>query len=223
MSEMPSPLPVKPQATLAALAQLNMGRVLRPLVNLATAISFYFHLRQFLSSAYVLRFDPDIAYVILLTAYAGHREIRRWSQDPEIIQERARRGELFVVGWWSFYFVTLTAANHVERYTVPEGLLSLCIQMTTIFFGTLASQQIYKGRRAVRPSEGFAEEASLEYQALEQIRRSPMPVQSGDLEIALGVSRSSIYRLTRQLLAKGQIEWTGAKENDPEGGFRPKK
>ncbi len=191
-----------------------MGRVLRPLVNLATAISFYFHLRQFLSSAYVLRFDPDIAYVILLTAYAGHREIRRWSQDPEIIQERARRGELFVVGWWSYYFVTLTAANHVEHYTVPEGLLSLCIQMTTIFFGTLTSQQLYK-RRA--PSA--AEEASLQIRVLEHLRKSKEPVKSSSLHTALGVSQPTLWRTMNKLKKADQVAWTGTSDTDPDGGF----
>jgi hypothetical protein len=110
--ESSSVTPAQSSAALATLAQLNMGRVLRPLVTFATAISFYFHLRQFLSSAFALRYDPDIAYVALLAAYAGHREIRRWVQDPEVIQERARRGEFFVVLWWAFYYVTLTAANH---------------------------------------------------------------------------------------------------------------
>jgi hypothetical protein len=213
--------PSRNPAALVALAQLNMGRVLRPLVNLFTGIAFYFYVRQFLSSSFVLRYDPDIAYVTLLTAYAGHREIRRWVQDPEVIQERARRGELFVVFWWAFYAVTLTAANHVVSYSVPNGLLSLCIQVTTIFFGTLTSQQLYKRRRG-RLEEAPVDGPTLEYQMLEQIRQAKEPVRPAVLEEQLDVSRSTVYRLTRRLLAADKIEWTGRNENDPEGGFRAK-
>src|SRR5262245_44821044 len=100
-----SSLPIQPAAprspaVLVTLAQLNMGRILNPLVRLFTAISFYFHLRQFLSLTFIVRYDPDIAYIFLLTAYAGHRELRRWVNDPEVIEARARRGEPFVVFWW---------------------------------------------------------------------------------------------------------------------------
>ncbi len=212
-----SPLEPKSPVVLAALAQLNMGQVLLPLVRLFTAISFYFHLRSFLSASYVLRYDPDIAYMILLTAYAGHRELRRWVQDPEVMQARARRGELFVVFWWAFYAVTLVAANHIASYRVPDGLLALCMQMTTIFFGTLTSQQLYKRRRG----EGLEDTSeTLDHQLLEVLRLAKAPLRNEVLADRLGVSRSTVYRLTRRLLAAGKIEWTGQNENDPNGGFR---
>lgn len=211
--------PGRSPATLAALAQLNMGRVLRPLVNLFTVISFYFHLRQFLSSVFILRYDPDIAYVALLTAYAGHRELRRWAADPEVIQERARRGELFVVFWWAFYALTLTAANHIATYQVPEGLLGLCIQVTTIFFGTLTSQQIYKRRRIQEPV-GTNGSMPLEVRVLDYLRNAKEPVRSSQLQTAFNVSQPTIWRTLKQLTTEGKVEWTGTSENDPDGGFR---
>src|SRR5437879_11974156 len=84
-------------ADAAALAQLNMGRVLRPLANLATLVSAYLHARQFFFSDFVLRYNPEEAYVVILAAYAGHRELRRWSNDPQVITDTARRGENFAV------------------------------------------------------------------------------------------------------------------------------
>jgi hypothetical protein len=152
---------------LASLAELNMGRVLRPLVLLASAIAFYFHLRQFIWPDFGLRYNPDEAYITLLAAYSGHRELKRWSQDPEVITQTGRRGELFVVFWWAFYFVTLAAANEVARYRLPDGLLSLCVQITAIFFGTLTSQHLFKGKQGKEARVG--EEASAGDQTESQI------------------------------------------------------
>jgi hypothetical protein len=205
---------------MAALAQLNAGRVLRPLVNLFTAVAFYFHLRQFLSAVFVLRYDPNIAYIALLTAYAGHRELRRWVADPEIISERARRGELFVVFWWAFYLVALTAANHVASYRVPDGLLSLCMQVTAVFFGTLTSQQFYK-RKAVSPGAGNT--IPLRERVLKTLGEAQAPMSTGDLAIALGASRSTVWRVVKELEDQGLAEWSGRSERDPDGGIRLKK
>ncbi len=202
---------------LAALAQLNAGRVLRPLVNLFTGIAFYFYLRQFLSVGFVLRYDPDIAYVALLTAYAGHRELRRWVADPEIISERARRGELFVVFWWAFYAVTLVAANHVVSYRVPDGLLSLCMQVTAIFFGTLTSQQFYK-RKAVSAGDG----ASIQERILQALSGQKELMSTGDLANALGLPKVSVWRVVKALQEQGKVEWSGRSDSDPEGGIRLK-
>lgn len=221
VTEPASQQPTRSPAALAALAQLNMGRVLNPLVRFFTAISFYFHLRQFLSSSFIVRYDPDIAYIFLLTAYAGHRELRRWVNDPEVMGIRARRGELFVIFWWAFYAVTLVSANHFAFYRVPDDLLSLCIQVTTIFFGTLTSQQLYKRRRG-RMEEPLVGGPTLEYQMLEHIRQAKEPVRPAELEERLDVSRSTVYRVTRRFLGAGMIEWTGRNDNDPEGGFRAK-
>jgi hypothetical protein len=218
------PAPAPNADVLTALAQLTMGKVLLPLVNFATAISFYFHLRQFLSTSFLLRYDPDVAYMALLAAYAGHREIRRWSKDPAVMMERARRGGLFVVGWWAFYFVTLTAANHVARYQVPAGLLSLCLQVTAIFFGTLASQQIFKGRAVGRAMSdaGGESNGSLEARILQQLTASKGPMSTGELEKALGVPKATIWRMVQALKERKKVEWSGRSESDPEGGFRIK-
>lgn len=214
----PAGLPAGQAGTLAALAQLNAGRVLRPLVNFTTAVSFYFHLRQFLSAGFVVRYNPDIAYITILAAYAGHREVRRWVKDPDVIAERARRGELFVVGWWAFYYVTLVAANHVAFYQIPEGLLALCLQVTAVFFGTLTSQQVYKGRTA----RGGEPNDTLENRIMEYLQKASEPVKSSQLQEQFGASKATIWRATEKLQAQGKVEWTGKNPTDPEGGFRVK-
>lgn len=212
----------RPPEAIAALAQLNMGRVLRPLVNLFSAIAFYFYLRVFLSASFVLRYDPDVAYIALLTAYAGHRELRRWSQDPTVIQERARRGELFVVGWWAFYAVTLTAANHVAMYQIPPGLLSLCIQVTTIFFGTLTSQQLYKRKQIAGRAQNGTAMGSLTDRILALAGKRPDPLSLREIETELRVPRATIARAVAALLEQGKVERVSRDENDPDGGIRPK-
>jgi len=208
-------------STLAALAQMNAGRVLRPMVNLFTVIAFYFHMRQFLSVDYVLRYDPDIAYIGLLTIYAGHREIRRWSKDPQVILERARRGELFVVFWWAFYAVTLTAANHVMTYQVPDGLLSLCFQMSTIFFGTLTSQQLFKSK-TLKPGSPVGGK-TLKDRILQHLSTTKELRSTGDLASELGEAKVSVWREAKELEAEGKVEWSGRSDNDPEGGIRLKR
>jgi hypothetical protein len=206
---------------MAALAQLNAGRVLRPLVNLFTAVAFYFHLRQFLSTTFVLRYDPNIAYIALLTAYAGHRELRRWVADPEIISERARRGELFVVFWWAFYIVALTAANHIASCRVPEGLLSLCMQITAIFFGTLTSQQFFK--RKTVSAMSAVDKVSLQERILKTLGEAQSPMSTGDLALALGASKATVWRAVKGLEDQSKVEWSGRSDSDPDGGIRLKK
>lgn len=209
---------VRTPEAIAALAQLNMGRVLRPLVQFATVVSFYLHLREFLSASFVVRYNMDLAYLTLLATYAGHRELRRWVQDPDVIQQRARRGEFFVVFWWAFYYVTGVAANHVPTYRLPEGLLGLCLQITVIFFGTLASQQVYKGVRGGRRSGGDTP-ASLEDKIRDFVRKAKGPVKRSQLQQIFGVSQPTLSRTLQRLVAKRQVRWTGDSEKDPDGGF----
>jgi hypothetical protein len=217
------PAPLKPAGALAGIAQLNMGRVLRPLVMLATAVSAYLHARQFFFPDFVLRYNPDEAYVALLLAYSGHRELRRWSNDPQVITQTARRGEYFVVGWWTAYFIAVLIADHTLRYRVPDGLLSLCLQILGIFFGTLASQHLFKGKvqnQGVKVQALPAEPARrLEDRVLAYLKNTPGPVKRRDLEEEFDMSRSSIQRLMDSLQGKGLVEWVGASRNDPNGGF----
>lgn len=136
---------------------------------------------------------------------------------------RARRGEYFVVGWWTTYFVAALIANHTTRYSIPEGLLSLCLQVTAIFFGTLASQQVFKGRIAKvvrspsRSARGLDEQEEL---VLQKVATSSVPVQRRDLEQSTGHSRSALQRILDSLTDKNLVEWTGQSPTDPNGGFR---
>ena len=230
-SVMPAGTPAPKSAdALAALAQLNMGRVLRPLANLATLISAYLHARQFFFPNFGLRASPDEAYVVILVAYAGHRELRRWSKDPRVISDRARRGEYFVVGWWTAYFIAVLIANHTLRYQVPEGLESLCMQITAVFFGTLASQHIFKGRVRGRDLPGHGTDGSggiaengqgrpLEDRILDYLKNTTGPVSSSVLEEAMDVSRSTILRAMARLEKERRVRWAGRSDNDPAGGF----
>jgi len=207
---------------LASMAQLNMGRVLRPLANLATLVSAYLHARQFFFSDFVLRYNPDEAYVVILAAYAGHRELRRWSNDPQVITDTARRGEYFVVGWWTAYFIAVLIANHTLRYRVPEGLEFLCAQITAVFFGTLASQHAYKGK--LRQNAGAASSGAPtrrpEDRILDYLQTAQGPMSSSDLEDAMDVSRSTILRAMARLQKVKKVQWVGRSDNDPDGGFQ---
>ena len=218
-------------AEAASLAQLNMGRVLRPLANLATLVSAYLHARQFFFSDFVLRYNPDEAYVVILAAYAGHRELRRWSNDPQVITDTARRGEYFVVGWWTAYFIAVLIANHTLRYRVPEGLEFLCAQVTAIFFGTLASQHAYKGklrnqyvgeRRIDDPggASGNGKPRRIEDRVLDCLKGASAPMSSSELEEVLEVSRSTILRAMARLEKEHKVRWVGRSDNDPDGGFQ---
>jgi hypothetical protein len=207
---------------MAALTQLNMGRILHPLALLATAISVYLHARQFFFPDFVLRYNPDEAYVVILAAYAGHRELRRWSNDPTVITQRARRGEFFVIGWWTAYFVAILIANHALRYRLPDGLFALCAQITAIFFGTLASQQVYRGKRSAASDvgRGTTGGSSLEDRILVHLKDASRPVMRRELEEILGVSRATVTRSLDDLEKQGKVVWAGESQNDPNGGFR---
>lgn len=196
----------------------TMGRVLRPLLHLATAITFYTTFRQFWSAEYAVRYSPDAAYVTLLAAYAGHREVRRWSQDPALAEERARRGELFVAAWWLFYFAALVAANHVSRYRLPESLYPLCLQVTGIFFGTLTSQQLFE-RKEIQTEKALGGAEAIEEKLLGAFTRSGKPLSRRELETQTGLSRSSLQRALSRLQLAGRLRWTGASLRDPQGRF----
>ena len=223
--------PPKSADALAVLAQINMGRVLRPLANLATVVSAYLHARQFFFPEFVLRYNPDEAYIVILAAYAGHRELRRWSNDPDVIAQSARRGEYFVVGWWTAFFIAVLIANHTLRYRVPDGLEVLCMQITAVFFGTLASQHAYKGKtrtptigehKADTGGDAGADAplARLEDRILDYLKAAPGRVSSSELEGEMDVSRSTILRAMARLENEKRVRWVGRNDKDPDGGFQ---
>lgn len=102
-------------------------------------------------------------------------------------------------------------------------LLPLCMGITTIFFGTLASQHLYKGTqlRATRgdsASNGGGERT--EDRILGYLSTASGPVASAQLEEALNVSRSTVLRAMARLEKQRKVEWVGKNENDPNGGFK---
>lgn len=121
------------------------GRIIMPLTYLAMAICFSVRLREFLSRSFAARYNVDLPYLILLLGFAVLQEVRLWARGPAAFREiTTLPQDLFVVGWWLFYLGTLATASHVAAYKVPENLLTLCMQVTAIYLGTLVSHFFYE-------------------------------------------------------------------------------
>lgn len=100
-------------------------------------------LKDFLSLFEKIKIPSEMvtAYISLLTAYAGHKEINRWTTKPD--KSGQRLGEIFVYIWWAmvllmFVLITLFPL----KFQLPEQMMTICLGVLIIFFGSEANKII---------------------------------------------------------------------------------
>ena len=174
----------------------NEVSVLFPLLSIYTA--GYFGL---MAADFLLKHALDLpegllpVYIALLGAYAADKEIRRWFGAPE----PPRRGSLFVYLWILFALAAFIVHSFRPEYPLPDKLISVCLQVLGIFFGSKASKYACERREGDGGAEPGREKMIMDIiRARGQITRQVVIDE-------LGISRSVAGRLLAALEIKGAI------------------
>ena len=189
--------PVSPDASPAPAKRppFNEVSVLFPLLSIYTAGYLGLMIADFfLKHSLSLPDGPVPIYIALLGAYAADKEIRRWMGTPE----PPRKGSIFVYLWILFALATFIIHSFRPEYVLPDNLITVCLQVLGIFFGSKASKYVCEKRFGGEVDPG-REQLVLDMTAAKgQVTRQMV---SDELKI----SRSAAGRLLSGLEAKGKI------------------
>lgn len=109
------------------------------IILLLMTISEFLHLKLL---GHALKLTPSMAnaYIALLAAYAASKEVGRWTRTPKT----ERMGELFVYLWWTLLLIMFSAQFlFPTSYKLPLEMMTICLQILGIFFGSEASKLIH--------------------------------------------------------------------------------
>lgn len=186
-------IPDTPAPTPRTPPPFNEISVLFPLLTLYTVAYLALMLADFLlKDAFELPEGMLPLYIALLGAYAADKEVRRWLVNPE----PPRWGSLFVYCWLAFYLAAYLIHSFRPDYVLPNNLLSVCLQVLGIFFGSKTSKYIHGTRQGVASLDPSRERLVLELITARSRVTRQMLVDE------LGISRSVAGRLLESLEAK---------------------
>lgn len=142
-------------------------------------------------------------YTALLAAYAGDKEIRRWTGTclP------SRWGSIFVYAWFIFFGAAYTIRAIFPTFELPADLTKVCLQVLGVFFGTKASGKIYslrQGGKAASADIATGEEKVL--QVLDERGR----ITNEDAQKILNASHTTAFRILKKLEDAGKIRQQGS-------------
>lgn len=180
-------------------------------------VSVLFPLLTFYTSAYMALMIADFflkgkldlpagimtIYIALLGAYAADKEIRRWLGTPE----PRRKGSLFVYLWLLLYLAFGIIHSFQREYAIPANLMTICLQVLGIFFGSKASKYVCEKRfnSADEADPGTPlKDSGREKLVLDMIAASGQVTRQIVAE-ELKVSRATAGRLLAGLETKGLI------------------
>ncbi len=144
-------------------------------------------------------------YIALLGAYATDKEIRRWIGTPEPV----RKGSIFVYLWLLFFLAAYIVYSFRPEYVMPNNLMSVCLQVLAIFFGSKTSKYVWESRG--RPMEP-AVLSRRQDQVLEMIKTRGR-IKNSDVAVQLGISRATTQRLLSDMVANGLIRQVGDRKS----------
>lgn len=138
-------------------------------------------------------------YIALLGAYAADKEIRRWLGNPE----PPRKGSLFVYLWVLFALLAFMLSSFRPDYPLPDKLVTVCLQVLGIFFGSKASKYVCERRANSAEIDPGREKLILDMvSAKGQVTRQAVVEE-------LQVSSTTAYRLLLGMETKGLIKHKG--------------
>jgi len=193
-------------APLAPVAQPHtLRQALYPIVLLYTAAFLGLELREFLYQTTPRYFSPEM-YTGLLAAFAGERELRRWTGKPD---RYALSAEFVIYAWWLSYLAILLWINLRPGCTrhMPADYPAICKQIIIIFFGAGTSKLFYGKKEDAREvlAHTDARQAITEYAA------SHGRITVEQCAVLLGVTDRHARRLMAQFCAEGLLEPEGDK------------
>ncbi|MFA7159323.1 MAG: winged helix-turn-helix domain-containing protein [Kiritimatiellia bacterium] len=134
-------------------------------------------------------------YIALLGAYAADKEIRRWLGNPE----PPRKGSLFVYLWILFALLAFTLCSFRPDYPLPDKLVTVCLQVLGIFFGSKTSKYVCERRSEPDEADPGREKIVLDLIA------SNGQASRRDVVEKLNVSERTASRLLQSMETNGLI------------------
>lgn len=84
--------------------------------------------------------EMPFVYFLLILIYALRKEVDRWLKKTR----KARKGELFVLGWWFAMLVMfIIEFRSLGFYTVPDRMIQTCIWVLLPYAATSISKIIH--------------------------------------------------------------------------------
>jgi len=167
-------------------------QVLWPLTTGYTLLYFAMMVADFaLRDAFTMPPGMMIVYVALVTAYAGDKEVRRWTGSAL----PSRWGSVFIYIWFVFFAVAFTIQAINPTFKLPEDLSKVCLQVLGIFFGSKISGKLYSMKQEGKDFE--TEIGGWEDKILALVAEKEK-VTTGDAAKLLGLSHST----TRAIMDK---------------------
>jgi hypothetical protein len=157
-------------------------------------------------------------YLALLGAYAGHKEIKRWTTtQPTLTYEENKfgRGELIVSGWIIFCAISISfwQMNIIPR--LPNELFRTTLQVVGIIFGTYTSKGIYsrvKGKRVKSITIEDQEGKSAENMIMEYVKEHGK-IDNKSCQKLLGINDDQAYYILSKLVREGKLLQDGKGRN----------
>ena len=178
-------------------------QVLWPLTTGYTLLYFAMMVADFaLRDAFTMPPGMMIVYVALVTAYAGDKEVRRWTGSAL----PSRWGSVFIYIWFVFFAVAFTIQAINPTFKLPHDLSKVCLQVLGIFFGSKISGKLYSMKQEGKDFEteiGGREDKILAFVAEKE------KVTTGDVAKLLGLSHSTTRAIMDRLEKDGKLKQEG--------------
>ena len=178
-------------------------QVLWPLTTGYTLLYFAMMVADFaLRDAFTMPPGMMIVYVALVTAYAGDKEVRRWTGSAL----PSRWGSVFIYIWFVFFAVAFTIQAINPTFKLPDDLSKVCLQVLGIFFGSKISGKLYSMKQEAKD---FETEAGGREDKILAVVTEKGAITVGDAAKLLGLSSSTARRVLDKLEQAGRIKQEG--------------
>ncbi len=178
-------------------------QILWPLTTGYTILYFVLMAADFaLREKFTMPTGMMVVYVALVTAYAGDKEVRRWTGKAL----PSKWGSVFIYLWFVFFAVAFTIRSINATFTLPEDLSKVCLQVLGIFIGSKISGKLYASKQEGKDFE--TEIGSREDKILAVVTEKGR-ITTGDAAKLLGLSHSTVRRIMDHLQQAGQIKQQG--------------
>ena len=145
-------------------------------------------------------------YIALLGAYAADKEIRRWMGAPE----PPRKGSVFVYLWILFALAAFIINSFRPDYPLPDKLITVCLQVLGIFFGSKASKYVFEKHSGPDKADpGKAPEDSGREKIVLDMIAAKGQVTRRDIMEKFGISDNAANRLLQGMEGKNLIQRKG--------------
>ncbi|MFA7160039.1 MAG: MarR family transcriptional regulator [Kiritimatiellia bacterium] len=183
----------------------NEVSVLFPLLSIYTAVYLGLMAADFLLK-HTLKLPEGLlpVYIALLGAYAADKEIRRWIGAPE----PPRKGSVFVYLWILFALFAFIINSFRPDYPLPDKLITVCLQVLGIFFGSKASKYIWEKRLSAGDSGGSQADSGREKIVLDMISAQGQ-VTRRDIVEKMNISERTASRFLQGMEDKGLVRREG--------------